>query len=89
VGPLQVKLEEYPKNQELHKAGKTCKFTSKWYDEYPYLEYSAKRDAAFCFTCRLFPDGKNNQNMFLIYNHDILSSFRTGKRKAHRCLAVN
>ncbi|CAF1353507.1 unnamed protein product [Rotaria sp. Silwood1] len=61
VGPLQVKIEEYPKNRELHTAGKTCKFASKWYDEYPYLEYSIKRDAAFCFTCRLFPDGPGSE----------------------------
>ncbi|CAF1455551.1 unnamed protein product, partial [Rotaria sordida] len=61
VGPLQVKLEEYPKNRELYTAGKTCKFASKWYDEYPYLEYSIKRDAAFCFTCRLFPDGPGSE----------------------------
>jgi hypothetical protein len=58
VGPLQVKLAEYPKQQELQAAGKTCKFASKWFDEYPYLEYSIKKDAAFCFTCRLFSDGK-------------------------------
>ena len=29
-------------------------FNPAWYHQYPWLEYSAKKDAAFCFPCRLF-----------------------------------
>ena len=57
IGPLQVKLENYPQKEELRVKRTTCKFSTKWYTEYPYLEYSQKKDAAFCFICRLFSDG--------------------------------
>ena len=29
-------------------------FQKKWYDTYPWLEYSIQLDAAFCFPCRFF-----------------------------------
>ncbi len=29
-------------------------FQSRWFDEYLWLEYSVKKDAAFCFYCRCF-----------------------------------
>ena len=56
LGPFQTKLQQYPKNKELHSAKKTCMFAAKWFDEYPYLEYSVVKDAAFCFICRLFAE---------------------------------
>jgi hypothetical protein len=35
----------------------TCRFNAKWYQEYPFLEYSPCKDKAFCFVCRLFGGG--------------------------------
>jgi len=54
----------YPQNTELKKKNKQCSFTSNWYNDFPYLEYSIKKDAAFCFCCRLFgvgPGGEKSQ----------------------------
>ncbi len=52
LGPCQPKLMKYPINEDQNEKQK---FTSKWYDEYPHLEYSIHADAAFCFVCSLFP----------------------------------
>ena len=32
-------------------------FNPAWYQQYSWLEYSVKKDAAFCFPCRLFGSG--------------------------------
>ena len=29
-------------------------FQSRWYEQFPWLEYSVSLDAAFCFACRFF-----------------------------------
>lgn len=50
MGPHQPRLEKFPLD------GKN-RFTAKWYEEFEYLEYSVEKDAAFCFTCSLFPKG--------------------------------
>lgn len=53
-GPKQVKLSQYPQ----HNFGlKKRSFNSNWFGSFPWLEYSISRDAAFCFSCRMF--GKN------------------------------
>ena len=40
-------------------------FDSDWYNTYSWLEYSIKRDAAFCFPCRLFAVNEGrSQNTF-------------------------
>lgn len=53
-GPKQVKLSQYPQ----HNFGlKKRSFNSNWFGNFPWLEYSVSRDAAFCFSCRMF--GKN------------------------------
>ena len=46
--PIQVKLDNYPKNKD----GRS--FQIHWFDNFPWLEYSISRDAAFCFYCRMF-----------------------------------
>lgn len=41
------------------------RFNPKWFDKYPrWLEYSVKKDAAFCLCCYLFRDnaGKGGRN---------------------------
>jgi hypothetical protein len=57
LGPCQPKLSVFPKTKELELNSKQSKFSSSWYREFPHLEYSVSRDAAFCFVCSLFPHG--------------------------------
>ena len=35
-------------------------FNSEWYRSYSWLEYSLERDAAFCYPCRMFNEGKSH-----------------------------
>ena len=35
-------------------SGKARSFNSEWFQQYSWLEYSAKKDAAYCYPCRLF-----------------------------------
>ncbi|CAF4697733.1 unnamed protein product, partial [Rotaria socialis] len=43
------------------KKNKQCSFTSNWYKDFPYLEYSIKKNAVFCFCCRLFGFGPGSE----------------------------
>ena len=52
-GPQQPKLAKFPPKQSIP-ASKQRQFSASWYDEYPHLEYSVSKDAAFCFICSLF-----------------------------------
>lgn len=63
LGPYQPRLAAYPVNHEI-KTGKQNKLymINSWYDEYPHLEYSVHKDAAFCFVCSLFPIGTGRQS---------------------------
>ena len=36
---------------------KQSRFNLTWFKEYPHLEYSTSKDAAFCFVCSLFDGG--------------------------------
>ncbi|CAF4685019.1 unnamed protein product, partial [Rotaria magnacalcarata] len=51
--PAQPKLSSYPTN----KHGRS--FRSIWYSNFPWLEYSIKQDAVFCYYCRHFSEGFN------------------------------
>ncbi len=53
-GPNQVKLSEYP--QQRFRVRKRS-FSANWFSHFPWLEYSVSKDAAFCFSCRMF--GRN------------------------------
>lgn len=55
-----------PKSQPLHItypkrsfSGKLRSFTPSWYTKFPWIEYSVKKDAVFCFQCRLFGPSSN------------------------------
>ncbi|CAF1212614.1 unnamed protein product [Didymodactylos carnosus] len=54
-GPYRPVVKVYPKDESMRKS--TNRFTSKWYDEYTFLEYSDSTNAAYCFVCRLFGSG--------------------------------
>lgn len=53
-GPFQPKLARYPRNVNIEK-NKQCSFSSEWFKQYPYLEYSLESNKAYCFVCQLFP----------------------------------
>ena len=55
VGPHQPLLESYPvhENESNPDSHKQCRFNPTWFQEYPNLEYSKVKDAAFCFVCSL------------------------------------
>lgn len=48
-GPTQPNIVFPMKKQDCNRS-----FKSSWYKAYPWLEYSEKCDAAFCFACRHF-----------------------------------
>jgi hypothetical protein len=53
MGPCQ------PKNHKFFvtvKSGKDRRFCHGWFAEFPWIEYSVEKDAAFCFVCYLFKD---------------------------------
>ncbi|XP_008178588.1 zinc finger MYM-type protein 1-like [Acyrthosiphon pisum] len=54
-----VKSRDYPKTI-FGKQNRS--FSSNFFKLYTWLEYSVKRDAVYCFCCRLF--GKNNDDIF-------------------------
>ncbi|XP_040373005.1 uncharacterized protein LOC112193768 [Rosa chinensis] len=51
LGPYQPHLSFYPLSFD---EGQGRKFNPKWFKEWPWLEYSAELDKAFCFPCFLF-----------------------------------
>lgn len=51
TGPNQVKLAQYPMSYFKFQMRA---LNSKWYDSFDWLEYSIDKDAAFCYSCRLF-----------------------------------
>ncbi|CAM4467244.1 unnamed protein product [Leuciscus chuanchicus] len=49
----QPKLSSFPVTTI---AGKGRSFNARWYEKFPWLEYSISRDAVFCKPCRHFPE---------------------------------
>lgn len=59
--------------------GQTARaFNSGWYQESPWLEYSAKLDACFCFPCRKF--GANNDRD-LVFTKQGFNNWKTALEK--------
>ncbi|CAB3979717.1 zinc finger MYM-type 1-like [Paramuricea clavata] len=55
VGPHQPILQQYPSTTRVtNESHKHSRFNPAWFKEYPHLEYSLSKDAAFCFVCSLF-----------------------------------
>ena len=62
VGPDQPLLNRYPTNEAILESGhRQCRFNPEWFKQYPHLEYSKTKDAAFCFACSLFSDGPGHE----------------------------
>ena len=61
-GPFQPKLGRYPRNTSISQSNH-CHFSSEWFNSYPHLEYSIKKDAVFCFVCQIFPSGIGNRKL--------------------------
>ena len=57
LGPQQPILFNYPCKKDITTGHKQNSFCSTWYSQYPFLEYSIEKDAAFCFVCQMFPQG--------------------------------
>ncbi|KAJ8027872.1 Zinc finger MYM-type protein 1 [Holothuria leucospilota] len=51
-GPKQPDLASYP---QIKVGGKNRSFNKAWYNQFTWLEYSVSNDAAFCYSCRIFP----------------------------------
>ncbi|KAL4098192.1 hypothetical protein QTP88_022840 [Uroleucon formosanum] len=60
LGPHQPKLTSYPRNKSIN-TNKQRQFSSRWYIEFPLLEYSIEKDSAYCFVCFLFPNGPDRE----------------------------
>ena len=58
--PYQPLLTKFPDNESLKQRKRQCRFTKKWYQEYPLIEYSPVTNAVYCFCCRLFSDGPDS-----------------------------
>ncbi len=78
--PCQPRLSCFPTNPDIPQ-GKQNRFSPRWYDEYPHLEYSVEKDAVFCFVCSLFDDKPSKEKAD--------SSWKTtGIRKWHKMKSV-
>ena len=60
-GPTQPILKCYPSKQQGHKSRS---FVSTWYTEHCWIEYSIILNAIFCFACRHFNHGKDDETAF-------------------------
>lgn len=52
-----VVLDSYPKRDSRN-------FRSQWFDQFPWLEYDQKQDAAFCFICRVYGVNESKEDAF-------------------------
>lgn len=50
--PVQPQLSSY---QKTRISDRNCSFAARWYQLYPFIEYSVQKDAIYCYSCRLFP----------------------------------
>jgi ribosomal protein L22 len=79
AGPYRPTVKDYPKSgKENHLRS----FQPSWYNLFPsWLEYSLKKDAAFCLPCFLFnkPSGHFTQRVFTIDGYRNWKKVRNGK----------
>ncbi|XP_075669668.1 uncharacterized protein LOC142639360 [Castanea sativa] len=78
LGPYQPRFTNFKKSE------KGQSFQGSWYEDdrfKPWLEYSPKKDAAFCLLCFLFhkPTGHDGQNAFTINGFKNWKTVRNGE----------
>ncbi|XP_022868139.1 uncharacterized protein LOC111387784 [Olea europaea var. sylvestris] len=73
AGPYQPKLAEYSKTQG--KSQSRC-FQAKWFNQFPWLEYSPMTNRAYCFYCYLFRNDGNSSNCLAL----VISGYNQWKR---------
>lgn len=82
--PSQPKLKKFPYTVNHGKA--RC-FSSRWYDDFTWVEYSQRRDAIFCKMCRSFPsrgaEGAFTRDGYTDWKHLRLSLERHQKSEHH------
>lgn len=80
-GPKQPKLNKYPQTSFGSNKNKRMRsFSSNYYSEYPWLEYSIMKDAAFCFPCRFFSLKNNGE-----YEVFTVKGFNNWKKASEKC----
>jgi len=77
LGPLQPKLTVFPVNYSIP-LNKHHRFNPTWYRDFPMLEYSIEKYAAFCFLFRLFPCGASTSGVCIWHK---MKSRRTKKKR--------
>ncbi|XP_066324330.1 uncharacterized protein [Miscanthus floridulus] len=61
-GPYQPYAHEFKSRKNGHR---DRQFNPIWFYKYPWIEYSIKKDAAFCFVCYLFAKEKTKKSAFI------------------------
>ncbi|RLN25437.1 hAT family dimerization domain containing protein [Panicum miliaceum] len=82
-GACQPHAHEYPITTIY---GKDCCFSLIWFYNYPWIEYSVEKDAAFCFTCYLFgkESGKFVTGGWNNWNVGTIALTKHGNSKGHK-----
>ncbi|XP_025795015.1 uncharacterized protein LOC112875393 [Panicum hallii] len=63
-GPYQPYAHDFD-NDSRKIGGKDRKFNPLWFYKYPWIEYSVKKEATFCFVCYLFGKGRSKTFAFV------------------------
>ena len=67
------------------------KFSPEWYRRFTWLEYSQKRDAAFCYACRHFAPSSLNNGTFALKGYrgwkmnEFIKMFMPKHSRLHLC----
>lgn len=81
LGPYQLHKSKYPFSPSGPN-GKTRSFQAAWFNNFWWLEYSEKNDAAFCFPCYLFnkkPIGRVGSDRFTVAGFNKWKKVNSGK----------
>ena len=81
IGPYQLQKSKYPFSPSGAK-GCTRSFQQAWFKNFWWLEYSEKKDAAFCFPCFLFnkkPIGRAGSETFAVSGFNKWKKVNCGK----------
>ncbi|RID75656.1 hypothetical protein BRARA_B02690 [Brassica rapa] len=86
------KISEYPSNKRDEKmiSGAMRRFNHAWFDQYKnWLEYSIKKDAAYCLCCYLFRDSNGKGGKTDAWTNEGFSSWNKFSRLAEHVGKVN